>query len=272
MYRDRFTHNPSSCEASRLESTLTGAGRRLGEDSDDSSATVTEHFQLLNCLTLGFRPKLGLRLLGRTRRGGYPALRATYVSRGARDSNLRRIEVDMPHQLFLAQNHIRRVCTRPAFEAGVCPPGSVYGRAVAYTPLLDQPLRGRVYLRSSSHKLPDLVTDLRSGSIRIVLEGRIGPSKRGGIRAFFDDLPDAPISRFTMLLRGGRHGLLTNSVNVCRRPPVAAVKGLAQNDKGAIFASKLRGRCGKGKNGGKHGKGKHRGHRRAGHRKRGAGR
>jgi hypothetical protein len=243
MDRHEFTHNPSSCEPSELVSTLTGAGARLGDPSDDSTATATEHFQLLNCLTLGFQPKLGLRLRGSARRGGFPALRASFVSRGAQDSNLKRIEVDMPHQLFLAQNHIRKVCTRPAFEAGTCPAGSVYGTAVAYTPLLDTPLRSNVYLRSSSHKLPDLVADLHSGSIRIILEGRIGPSKQGGIQAFFDNLPDAPIERFTMLLRGGKHGLLTNSVNVCVHPPVASVKALGQNDKGSVFTSVLRGRC-----------------------------
>jgi hypothetical protein len=245
VYADRaeFTHNPSSCEPSQLVSTLTGSGASFGDPADDSTATVSQYFQLLNCRTLGFKPKLGLRLLGPTRRGAFPALRTTFASRGARDSNLRRIELDMPHNLFLAQNHIRTVCTRAQFDAERCRPGSAYGSAAAYTPLLDEPLRGRVYLRSSSHKLPDLVADLRSGSIRIVLEGSIGPTKQGGIRAFFDDLPDAPIKRFTMLLWGGKRGLLTNSVNVCKRPPLATVKALGQNNKGSIFTAELRGQC-----------------------------
>jgi len=245
VYLDRpeFTHNPTSCEPSQLESTLTGSGASFGDPADDTTATATDRFQLLNCRSLGFRPKLGLRLLGASRRGGYPALRATFAARGARDSNLARIEVEMPHQLFLAQNHIRAVCTRPQFDAERCPPGSVYGTAVAHTPLLDAPLRGNVYLRSSAGRLPDLVADLRSGSIRIVLQGEIGPSKKGGIRTFFDDLPDAPIERFTLLMQGGRRGLFTNSVNVCARPPRAAVKALGQNDVGAIFTTKLRGRC-----------------------------
>jgi hypothetical protein len=245
IYIDRpeFSHNPSSCEPSQLVSTLTGSGASFGDPADDSTATVSQYFQLLNCRTLGFRPKLGLRLRGPARRGGFPALRATFASRGARDSNLKRIEIDMPHQLFLAQNHIRTVCTRAQFAAESCPPGSAYGKAVAYTPLLDEPLRGRVYLRSSSNKLPDLVADLRSGSIRIVLEGSIGPTRQGGIRAFFDDLPDAPIDRFTVLLWGGRRGLLTNSVNVCKHPPVAAVKALGQNNIGSIFTAELRGQC-----------------------------
>jgi hypothetical protein len=247
MDRFQFTHNPSSCEPSQLESTLTGSGASFEDPGDDSSATITRHFQLLNCLTLGFKPKLGIRLRGPSRRGAYPSLRATFASRGAQDSNLKRIEVVMPHSEFLAQNHIRTVCTRGAFEAEQCPSSSAYGRAVAYTPLFDEPLRGNVYLRSSSRRLPDLVADLHSGAIRIIVEGRIGPTKRGGVDVFFDDLPDAPIERFTMTLFGGKRGLLQNSANVCNSPPLASVKALGQNDRGAIFTSVLRGKCGNAK-------------------------
>jgi hypothetical protein len=241
--RFQFTHNPSSCEPSALVSTLTGSGASFAGSADDSTVAVSKRFQLLNCLTLGFRPKLGIRLRGPSRRGGYPSLRASFVSRGAQDSNLKRIEVVMPHSQFLAQEHIRAICSRRLFEAEQCPAGSVYGHAVAHTPLFDTPLRGNVYLRSSPHRLPDLVADLRSGSIRIVVEGRIGPGEKGGIRAFFDDLPDAPIERFTMTLAGGRQGLLQNSADICRFPPEASVKGLAQNNIGAIFSTKLRGQC-----------------------------
>lgn len=250
--RPQFTHNPTSCQASELVSVLTGSGARYDDPSDDSTAAATRHFQLLNCLTLGFRPRLGLRLRGGSKRGDYPSLRATFASRGTRDSNLKHIAVATPHSLFLAQNHIRAVCTRVQFDAERCPSGSVYGKAVAYTPLFDDPLRGTVYLRSSDNRLPDLVTSLRAGAVRIVLEGRIGPSRRGGILATFENLPDAPIERFTMTLFGGRRGLLTNSVNVCGRPPVASVRALGQNDIGAIFTTKLRGQCGRGhKRGGK---------------------
>lgn len=244
VYIDRpeFTHNPSSCEPSELVSTLTGAGARLDDSSDDSTATIEKRFQLLNCLTLGFRPHLGLVLRGASRRGGFPAFTAVFKARGSEDSNLKRIQVDMPHQLFLAQNHIRKVCTRVQFDADRCPAGSIYGTAVAFTPLLDDPLRGKVYLRSSDNKLPDLVTQLHSGAIEIDLQGRIGPSKRGGIEAFFDNLPDAPLDRFVMKLKGGRRGLLTNSVDVCQTPPFATVAAVAQNNRGAAFRSLLHSR------------------------------
>jgi hypothetical protein len=245
--RSQFTHNPSSCEASALESRLTGSGATFQNPADDSVATVAKHFQLLNCLTLGFKPKLGLRLRGSSKRGGFPSLRATFASRGPKDSNLKRIEVEMPHSLFLAQNHIRTVCTRPQFQAERCPAGSIYGKAVAKTLLFDAPLRGNVYLRSSTTRLPDLVADLHSGAVRIAVEGRIGPGKHGGILAFFDDLPDAPLDSFTMTLRGGKHGLLQNSLDICQNPPLATVSALGQNNIGARFSSVLRGQCAKGK-------------------------
>ncbi len=261
IYMDRFqfTHNPSSCEPSQLISRLGGSGATFTDSGDDSVATAARHFQLLNCLTLGFKPKLGLRLRGPVRRGAFPSLRATFVSRGAKDSNLKKIEVEMPHSLFLAQNHIRAVCTKAQFAQERCPKSSAYGKAVARTLLFDTPLRGQVYLRASSSRLPDLVADLHSGAIRIVVEGRIGPGKHGGIRTFFDQLPDAPIDFFKMTLRGGRHGLLQNSLNICAAPPLATVSALGQNNIGARFSSVLRGQCGKKK---KSKKAKRRSHRR----------
>lgn len=243
MDRPEFTLSPSSCEPSQLISTLTGSGATFGNSADDSTATASSYFQLLDCLSLGFRPRLGMRLRGGSKRGNYPSLRATFASRGARDSNLKRIEVTMPHALFLAQNHIRAICTRPRFLAETCPRRSAYGQAVAHTPLFDEPLRGKVYLRSSDNPLPDLVANLRSGSIRIILEGKIGPAKHG-IRVLFKDVPDAPIRRFTMTLFGGKRGLLVNSSNICVTPPMATVRALGQNNIGASFTSRLRGQCG----------------------------
>jgi hypothetical protein len=242
MDRDRFTRNPTSCEASELVSTLTGAGTRFDDPSDDPVATASSFFQLLSCRDLGFRPKLGLRLRGGSGRGDYPSLRATFAPRGEREANLKRIAVSMPHSLFLAQNHIRAICTREQFAADRCPAGSIYGTAVAATPLFDEPMRGPIYLRSSSNRLPDLVASLHSGAIRIVLTGRIGPTKRG-IRTLFENVPDVPIERFTMTLRGGNRGLLVNAANICVAEPLASVKALGQNNRGAIFTARLRGQC-----------------------------
>ncbi|HXS32756.1 MAG TPA: fibronectin type III domain-containing protein [Solirubrobacterales bacterium] len=261
IYMDRFQfiHNPSSCAPGNLISTLTGAGLDFSSEADNSSSSSSRHFQLLNCRTLGFKPKLGIRLKGPTRRGAYPELRATFAARGQGDTNLKEIKVSLPRSEFLAQNHIKGICTKAQFAREECPANSAYGKAVAYTPLFDEPLRGNVYLRSSQTKLPDLVASLRAGEIRIVLEGEIGPTKQGGISAFFRGLPDQPVDRFVMILNGGRRGLLQNSADICKVPPEATVQALGQTNLGDRFTTVLRGQCkGKGKAKAKRQNAKHR--------------
>lgn len=113
------------------------------------------------------------------------------------------------------------------FAAERCPKGSIYGHAIAYSPLLDEPLAGPVYLRSSNHKLPDLVIALR-GLVDIELVGRID-SVRGVIRSTFEDVPDAPVSRFVLRMQGGKKGLIVNSRNLCKAKNRAIVKLIGQN-------------------------------------------
>jgi hypothetical protein len=86
--------------------------------------------------------------------------------------------VTLPRSEFLDQSHIRTVCTRVQFAADACPSGAIYGHAVAKTPLLDEELKGPVYLRSSDNKLPDLVADLH-GIIDVEVSGRIDSIRAG---------------------------------------------------------------------------------------------
>ncbi|NLT06362.1 MAG: hypothetical protein GXY03_08625, partial [Solirubrobacterales bacterium] len=67
--RDGFTVNPTSCEATSVDATLKSVD---GQSSDGSS-----RFQVGECASLGFAPKLGMRLLGKrqTSTGKHPALR-----------------------------------------------------------------------------------------------------------------------------------------------------------------------------------------------------
>jgi hypothetical protein len=99
-----------------------------------------------------------------------------------------------------------------------------------------------VYLRSSSNKLPDLVAEL-NGQIRIVLAGRID-SQKGGIRTTFTEIPDAPISQFTLRMQGGKKGLLENSTDLCAAPNRATVQTTAQNGKTHDFEPALTTSCG----------------------------
>jgi hypothetical protein len=152
----------------------------------------------------------------------------------------------------LEQSHIGTVCTRVQFAANACPKASIYGKAKAITPLLDKPLEGPVYLRSSSHELPDLVAAL-NGQIDVVLAGRVDTGKGGGIRNTFEAVPDAPVSKFVLEMKGGSKGLLVNSENICRKPQRASVSFTAQNGKVSDTTPLIKNSC-KGKAKKKHAK------------------
>ena len=250
MDRPTFTHNPSSCEASQLVSTLTGSGARFDNKSDDSTATISKHFQLLNCLELGFKPKLGIRLEVARSEAITRRLRATFAARGPQDSNLNRIEVLMPRSEFLAQNHIRDDLHPPPVRRR-----AAARRALSMARQLPSPLYSTSRCEETSTCAPPPTgcpiwsppfTPGRSGSISRA--GSARPNGAAGSTPSSTNLPDAPIERFVMSLFGGKRGLLTNSTNICNAPPLANVKALGQNNLGAVFSTRLRGQCkGKGK-------------------------
>lgn len=232
--RPGFALNPTSCEEMSAAAEVFSPSGQV--------ATPRSRFQVGSCAQLRFKPKLSIRLSGATHRGGSPRLRAVLTARQG-EANIAKASVALPHSEFLDNAHIGTVCTRVQFAAEHCPERSVYGSAVAKTPLLDRPLRGPVYLRSSSHELPDLVADLR-GQIHVVLDGRID-SVHGGIRTVFATVPDAPVSKFTISMAGGRKSLLENSTNICRGTHRATVAMRGHN--GAVEDSRppVSAQCGK---------------------------
>jgi len=246
--RPDFVLNPTSCERMATTAHVLGSGLDLGSAADDQPADVAAPFQAAGCASLGFKPKLSLRLRGGTKRADTPRLRAVVTARKG-DANIGQTQVTLPHSLFLEQAHIRTICTRVQFNAGAgngqrCPKAAIYGRAKAISPLLDEPLVGPVYLRSSNHELPDLVAALHSRKVDINLVGRID-SKDGGIRTTFLRVPDAPVTKFTLQMQGGRKGLVTNSVNLCGRKNRATAEFVGQNGKVRVVRPPVKASCGR---------------------------
>ncbi len=148
-----------------------------------------------------------------------------------RDHDL--ISREMPHRVRCgfgpAERPVDHAESPIPSPATSCPPSSQLGTARAESPLLAQPLEGPVYLRASSHKLPDLVAALH-GQIDINLDGRVD-SVNSRLRTSFATVPDAPVSKFTLSLDGGNKGLLQNSANLCKAPLRLNVKMAGQNGK-----------------------------------------
>lgn len=239
--RAGIMRNPTSCERSSVVSTLTGSAPPF-TNPRTAVGIATVPFQPFGCDSLGFVPRFSIALRGGFKRGAYPALVATYVPR-AGDANISRAAVALPRTIFLAQENIRAICTRAQWAADACPAQSAIGRAVAATPLLDEPLEGSVFLRSSSRPLPDLAVVLRGRGVRIELEGAVD-SHRGGMRASFGGLPDAPVNSFSMTLFGGRkRGLLAVADNLCRSPVQATARLLGHNNLGRVLKPRIAVRC-----------------------------
>jgi hypothetical protein len=247
--RSQFVLNPTDCTRTSTASTLLGSGLDFASTLDDNPITVTSPFQAADCGALGFKPKLSLSLSGGTKRGDNPKLKAVLTARPG-DANIGSAQVTLPHSAFLDQSHIKTICTRVQFAAGAgngtgCPAASIYGYAKAETPLLDEPLEGPVFLRSSSHNLPDLLVALRSGKINVNLAGRIDSVGDGQIRNTFEAVPDAPVTRFTLTMQGAKKGLLVNSANLCARRNRASVAFTGQNGKVHKLKPVLKAPCGK---------------------------
>ena len=131
-----------------------------------------------------------MRLFGATHRGAHPRLKAVFTAKPG-EANTAAVSFAFPRSEFIDQAHFRTICTRVQFAAKQCPAGSIYGHIKATSPLVDYPLEGPVYLRSSSHKLPDVVVALHgppSQPIELDLVGRVD-SVNGGMRMRFTKSP-----------------------------------------------------------------------------------
>ncbi len=229
--RKDFTLNPTSCGPLASGGVLNGGGADPTDPAAFSVLPVSTPFQTSDCGALDFQPKLFTRLYGgrkSTKRAQHPKFRAVLLAR-AGDANISRAAVTLPHSQFLDQGHIRTICTRVQLAANDCPAGAVYGYARAQTPLLDEELSGPVYLVSSDHLLPDLLVDLR-GQVNVRLHGVIN-SVKGRIQSVFYPVPDVPVSKFVLTMKGGKRGLLVNSRDLCARPSFSTLNFKAQNGK-----------------------------------------
>ena len=234
-----FTLNPTSCAAKRVKGTIIS--------TDATNAPVSSRFQVGDCGALAFSPKLtvGLSGKGQTRSGDHPTL-TTVLTQPAHQANMHSVKVTLPLSMALDpvnSNHVcpykvaKKVTTGPV----PCPKGSLIGSATAVTPLLSEPLTGNVYLVQGikivhGHKfrtLPTLLVALR-GQIAFDLRGPTSVNKKNELATSFPAIPDAPVSKFDLTIKGGSKGILVitgSHKNICNKPQIAHATLRGQNGK-----------------------------------------
>ncbi len=239
MDRPGFLHNPTSCSP--------GDATASFESQGGAVATASSPLHLSGCHRLGFRPQIGLALVGKRGSRGGPVLRVTSrLPRG--NANLRAMRLVLPPQLKLGTGKLKELCSRLAAVRGTCPSGSRVGSALARTPLLGQRMRGGVYMaQPQGEGQPDMWIELAGAGMRIDLRNRSVRVHGGRYVSILSGLPDMPLSTFTMRL-GGDSGVVSLRRGSCgraRRGLDARVKARAQDGRLRAFRDPiaLRGAC-----------------------------
>jgi len=231
IYRKPFTLNPTNCKRSEIAADIAGGGGNPNDPAAWSHVQRSSKFRATKCRALKFKPRFDARIFGGKRqaqRASNPKFRAILWGHYG-DANIKRAAFILPRATILDQSHIRTICTRVQLEARNCPKASIYGYARARSPLLSDVVKGPVYLTSSKHELPDLLADLR-GQIDVRLRGVIS-SADGRLKTVFPRVPDVPVRKFVLTMKGGKRGLLVNSENLCAKRRFGKLNLKAHNGK-----------------------------------------
>lgn len=230
--RSNFTVNPTTCrETFHIDSSIFGGGSDPANPGAWFESKASNEFRATECKALQFKPKFFPKILGgknATKRTANPRFQATIEARNG-DANLRRAAFILPRATILDQSHIKTICTRVQLAANECPKNSIYGKATATSPLLNEKLSGPVYLTSSNHTLPDLLVNLK-GQVPIRLRGVIS-SEHGRLKTVFNNTPDVAVTKFVLKMKGGDKGLLINSRNLCSGQTNGFLNLKAQNSR-----------------------------------------
>jgi hypothetical protein len=241
--RPGFMVSPTSCDPTAIAGDVRSVA--------DTVAHVASRFQVGECASLALKPKLALTLSGKgqTTDGKHPAVTAR-LTQAPGQANLKKVRVALPLSLALdPDNSVSDdLCS---FVEGSkpdpqCPKSSIVGTASAITPILDGPLSGPVYFvknertdpksKRQIRTLPKLVIPLvGQNGVKLVLTG-ISDVVGDRLVTTFDNVPDAPVSSFTLKVNGGKKGILVVSgdkADICKSTQVADQQIDGQNRKTA---------------------------------------
>jgi hypothetical protein len=205
LNRSDFVRSPTSCAVMKVDANIEG--------SEGSRATSASRFQLGGCRRLRFRPKLTIEADRRGSHHGSPGLRAVVTAR-AGEGNIARASLTLPASIFRGLIRNGKSCPNELLLRERCPQGSIYGHVMAWSPLVSERLGGPVHLTSVKGR-PTLALAL-AGPVPLAALVEIRPERRRS-QVTMSGLPDLPLSRLALSLRGGGRGVSLKH-DLCERP------------------------------------------------------
>jgi uncharacterized repeat protein (TIGR01451 family) len=204
--RPGFTLTPTNCTPMTV----------IGQETSTQSqvAPLSSRFQVGNCASLPFHPKLTASAGGKASKANGATLDVDVTSAGLGQANIAKVSLQLPKALPSRLTTIQKACVASVFEANpaACDEGSLIGMAKIRTPLLDNPLSGPAYLVShGGAAFPDVEFVLQGEGVTLILDGKTD-IKKGITYSRFQSAPDAPFTTFETVLPAGPHSALTANV------------------------------------------------------------
>jgi hypothetical protein len=211
--RPEFTFNPTNCNPTTINGTLTS--------TQGLTAPVSSHFQATNCAALAFNPTFKVTTSGKTSRANGASLDAKLsfpTTPQGTEANIAKVKVELPKRLPSRLTTLQKACPAQIFEANPanCPTASTVGIAKAITPILPVPLTGpAIFVSHGGEAFPSLIIVLQGYGVTVDLVGTTFISKTGITSSTFKTVPDVPVGTFELYLPEGPHSALAANGNLC---------------------------------------------------------
>ena len=237
--RAGFILNPTNCAHLPLTGTISG--------NEGAIASVSSPFQVANCATLPFKPKLSASTRANGEAVGHGASLHVVISTGSSagagtaTANIANLKLDLPKQLPTRLTTLQRACRKVVFTANPanCPASSIVGTVKAVTPVLSAAMAGPAYFVSNGRQsLPDIDIVLQGDGVRLNLRGSTFVSKKNVTSVTFRSVPDIPLRSVELTLPEGRYSALGTDTKLCRQKLAMPTALTGQN--GAVVHTSVR--------------------------------
>ena len=221
-----FMENPTDCS----ETPLTSLSVNTYQEPEVFTTALAQSPIPTDCAGVPFAPSI--KAEPDNTQAGAPAgldfeltVPQSNTPEGRGTSELEKAVVTLPQGMTISPSAASKLlegCTDEQFGAGsdapaTCPAASVIGEDEVETPLLEGPLKGKVYLGQPLSTNPEsgqmfrVFQELQGFGLDIKVEGSVVANpETGQLTATFANLPELPFQTFRLHFNGGPNAVLTN--------------------------------------------------------------